>query len=204
MISGYWEHFSHCWVSCEGEVEAYNLSHQSTDSTKGISRFLDLNPSVGKHFKTVARREEEEDEEEEKDNQDHVKAGGSGSGKRGISKMYEMKRKGLGQALRNWCVIEELGDRHLLNSVDEGELFGPMSYQGKAVSLKESLDLFMERVDNWRISELYPHKCTSLDCQKRGCEKVTVVDGLWKLSYPICIRGGVKNLLNTFTPKILC
>ena len=119
-----------------------------------------------------------------------MKAGGSGSGKRGISKMYEMKRKGLGQALRNWCVIEELGDRHLLNSVDEGELFGPMSYQGKAVSLKESLDLFMERVDNWRISELYPHKCTSLDCQKRGCEKVTVVDGLWKLSYPICIRGG--------------
>ena len=114
-----------------------------------------------------------------------MKAGGSDKPR--PSKMYQMKRKGLGQAMRNWCVVEELRERHLLDSVDEGELFGPKSDQGQAVSLKESLDLFMERVDEWRSQELYPHKCTSLDCEKRGCQKVTVVDGLWKLSYPICM-----------------
>ena len=142
MMSGYWQHFCHCWVSCEGECEAYNLSHRSTDSTKGISRFLDFNPGVGKHFNKVTKREEEEDNDDEEEDEDHLNAGGSG--KQGTCRMYEMRRKGLGQALRNWCVLEELDDRHLLNSVDEGELFGPMSSQGQAISLKESLDLFME------------------------------------------------------------
>ena len=68
-----------------------------------------------------------------------------------------------------------------MKTVEEGEFFGPMVEYGRTVPFKESLDLFMERVDDWRRDELYPHNCTSSECAKRGCEKVIVVDGLWKL-----------------------
>ena len=45
----------------------------------------------------------------------------------------------------------------------------------------------MERVDIWRKQELYPHKVCSEACMKRGCQYFSVVDGLWKSSYPICM-----------------
>ena len=60
--------------------------------------------------------------------------------------------------------------------------------------LSESVDHFMQRVDDWRRDELYPHTCTSVECAKRGCQKVTVVDGLWKLSYPICMFDNIHSV----------
>jgi len=110
------------------------------------------------------------------------------------SRMYDMKRKALGQGVRNWCVVQELGERKLLKTVEEGEFFGPMVEHGRTVPFKESLDHFMERVDDWRRDELYPHKCTSQECAKRGCEKVVIVDGLWKLSYPICMFDNIQSV----------
>ena len=61
-MSLYWELFSHCWVSSEGKSEAYNMANRSTDSTKGISRFMDLNPAIGKHFDKVDKANRGDDD----------------------------------------------------------------------------------------------------------------------------------------------
>ena len=165
VILGYWQEFSHGWLSSEGKCEAFNQSHKKTEMTKSIKRFLKYHKNIGKHFDKV---EEDEDDPDP-------------AGK--ASRMFEMKRKSLGQAVRNWCVVQELGERKMLNNIEDGEFFGPMVEGGRTVTFKKSIDYFMERVDDWRRDELYPHNCTSKECAKRGCEKVTVVDGLWKLSY---------------------
>ena len=65
-----------------------------------------------------------------------------------------------------------LRERNLLSTVDstlaEGEYFGPMLENGQVTPFKVSVDLFMDRVDEWRRDELYPHSCTSYECEKRG------------------------------------
>ena len=184
VIEGYWEEFSHAWMSSEGKAEAFNMSHRKRDSTRGITRFLIMNPSVGKHFDKVANEGDDGgDGDEDGEDQD-----------RASSRMFEMKRKGLSAAVRNWCIVQELGERHLLDEVDHGELFGPKVEGDSMISFKESADNFMEKVDDWRAEELYPHSCTSSDCKRRGCEKVTVVDGCWKLSYPICMWDNGKSI----------
>ena len=42
-------------------------------------------------------------------------------------------------------------------------------------------------IDNFRKKELYVHQKCSEPCKRRGCENVVTADGLWKLSYPICM-----------------
>ena len=74
-----------------------------------------------------------------------------------------------------------------MGRIESGEVFGPRGEDKEVKSFKKSLNEIMERVDLWRRDELYPHFDCSEDCQKRGCEKVSVCDGLWKNSYPICM-----------------
>ena len=52
------------------------MANRSTDSTKGISRFMDLNPAIGKHFDKVDKADRGDDDVEEEE--DQVKDGGSG------------------------------------------------------------------------------------------------------------------------------
>ena len=126
VLIGYWEEFSHGWLSSEGKCEAYNMAHRKLETTKAIQRFLLMNKSVGKHFDKVEVRVEGCDEEEESD----VTAGRA-------TRMFEMKRKALGQAVRNWCVVQELKERKLLTSVEGGEFFGPILENGKTTTFKE-------------------------------------------------------------------
>lgn len=124
VLRGYWEEFCHGWLSCEGKCEAYNMAHSILETTKSIERFLTLNKAVGKHFDKVnpeAKNLEEEDSD--------VAAGRA-------TRMYQMKRKSLGQAIRNWCVVQELKERHLLSTVDGGELFGPILEDGRTIPFK--------------------------------------------------------------------
>ena len=103
--------------------------------------------SVGKHFDKVGNEGDDGgDGDEDGEDQD-----------RASSRMFEMKRKGLSAAVRNWCIVQELGERHLLDVVDHGELFGPKVEGDGMISFKESADNFMEKVDDWRAEELYPH-----------------------------------------------
>ena len=117
VILGYWQEFSHGWLSSEGKCEAFNQSHKKTEMTKSIKRFLKYHKNIGKHFDKV---EEDEDDPDP-------------AGK--ASRMFEMKRKSLGQAVRNWCVVQELGERKMLNNIEDGEFFGPMVEGGRTVTV---------------------------------------------------------------------
>ena len=178
VVSGYWEEFSHGWLTSETKCEAYNMSHNKTEHVKSIERFMAMNPSKGNHFnkvKVVEAQESEDDEDDTKIEDEKV------------SRIFEMKRKALSNAQRHFCVLEELEERKLLNKVEDGELFGPFGQGEDKVTFRQSVDELMERVDIWRKEELYPHKECLEACAKRGCAKLSVADGLWKLSYPICM-----------------
>ena len=45
----------------------------------------------------------------------------------------------------------------------------------------------METVEDRRSREVYSHELCTLACQKRGCGRLYVADGCWKLHYPICM-----------------
>ena len=186
VVSGYWEEFSHGWLSSETKCEAYNMSHKDTERVKNIERFLEMNPTTAKHFdKQDANNPAFSDDNGDIEDDDENFIGNKPENK--VSRIFEMKRKALSQAVRNFCLTEELKDRKLLDSLDNGEVFGPKGDGAERVTFKESVDDLMEKVDEWRKRELYPHRDCSLNCKKRGCFWVNVVDGLWKLSYPICM-----------------
>ena len=73
------------------------------------------------------------------------------------------------------------------------------------MSYKESVESFMNSVEEKRKNELYPHleKDCSEGCQTRGCGSVAVVDGNWKLTHKICMwnpknRYPAQNILKTY------
>jgi hypothetical protein len=63
----------------------------------------------------------------------------------------------------------------------------------------------MEKVDTLRSDEVYHHEQCSADCKKRGCGRLYVADGCWKLHYAICMynvpteKGTEKYLPNVCT-----
>ena len=94
FCSGYWEEFSHGWLSAETKAEAYNMSHKDTERVKGISRFMEMNTENGKHFdkKSVDQKESirEHDEECLEDETNETTRN---------SRIYEINRKGLSQVM---------------------------------------------------------------------------------------------------------
>ena len=97
--------------------------------------------------------------------------------------------------------IKEAQDRDELHSVR----FGPLIQNGQRVSFKESRIDYMEKVDTLRSDEVYHHEQCSADCKKRGCGRLYVADGCWKLHYAICMynvpteKGTEKYLPNVCT-----
>ena len=66
-------------------------------------------------------------------------------------------------------------------------MFGPMIRNGQHISLKKSrYEIFKETNEN-RKQNLYKHPVCHEGCKKRGCEKISTVDGLWKINYTICM-----------------
>ena len=67
------------------------------------------------------------------------------------------------------------------------EYFGPYSNHGRRITFHQSLLNYMERVEQRRAMEVYPHDLCTKACKKRGCGRLYVADGNWKLHYPICM-----------------
>ena len=58
-------------------------------------------------------------------------------------------------------------------------------------NLEDAFIQFMEQVDELRSRELYIHNYCNDKCIARGCGRVWVFDGLWKLRYPVCMVSSV-------------
>ena len=81
----------HGWMSMEGQAESYNDLWWNSHKVEIIRRFLDENPSIGRHFdKRIASKDDDEVEFDE-DGEGKPKSRGESSG------MQELHRKSLSQ-----------------------------------------------------------------------------------------------------------
>ena len=120
-----------------------------------------------------------------------------------FSGFHELNRKSLSQAVYMCEVLDELEDRKERTTVQ----FGPFKdAQGVTVTFKQSIENIIERVDNQRKTEDYEHEACHPGCSDRGCEKVTIFDGIWKLRYPICMfpvrEAGLSEDFDKFIPAV--
>ena len=113
--------------------------------------------------------------------------------------MYEMHRKTLSKALLNYETVNELQERKMSYS------FGPKMEYGESKSYHETQDEFMQHIDHLRSHETYKHENCSKACADRGCKFVLVIDGNWKLRYPICMfntEHAYPSELTKFLPNV--
>lgn len=195
VVEGHFQELHHGWLSSESKAEAYNSTFRDTEKSKSIKSFFSLNPDKGVHFLQEKNQEDlfhadddkeinEESPKEDKEYQeyDEMEPGmmGNTAKKVKLSRIWEMKRKSLKQALYYQKIKEELKRRQLTETYVFAE-------NGK--TLAGSAKEFMVKIDELSKDELYEHKEENCfrACRKRGCKWVVTVDGLWKLSYPICM-----------------
>ena len=163
--------YLHGWLSAVAMCAAFNWANRDSYFETKTRLFLKMNPEVGKLFNS-SDREEDEDQEEKEDSK---------------CLMYQMSRKSLSQNLLNYEMREELRESGELEKVS----FGPKEVSGRRVSFKESQEQFFEEVDLRRKDSLYPHEVCYEGCKRRGCEKVSTFDGLWKIQvfHEILLEG---------------
>ena len=88
-------------------------------------------------------------------------------------KAHELSRKNVSRAVWSFLVKQEMSERGM-----------KLVFKG---NLEDAFIRFMEEVDELRSKELYFHGYCNEKCLARGCGKVWVFDGLWKLRYPVCM-----------------
>ena len=152
--------YLHGWLSAVAMCAAFNWANRDSYFERRTRLFLKMNPGVGKQFSSSDREEEEDQEDKDRS-----------------CLMYQMSRKSLSQNLLNYEMREELRESGELEKVS----LGPKEVAGRRVSFKESQEQFFEEVDQRRKDTLYPHEECYEGCKRRGCEKVSTFDGLWKI-----------------------
>ena len=119
-----------------------------------------------------------------------------------FSGMAELHRKSLSQALFNYFILKELKERKEISKHNFGPYF---SDDGNLVTYQKSVENYLEYVEKCRTGEVYTHNTCTEQCKRRGCGSVWSTDGLWKLSYPICmcnVSGGISEDLQSFIPAV--
>ena len=174
LVQAYISDLQHCFVSAESKAEAYNerFVNREKEKVRYFETFLLFHPEVGRRFQSKNVQDGTCDETVESE----------------TSQMHELGRKMLSAGYYNHQVYNEMVDR---NSVST-EIFVPKTDpldQRKTLTFKESLEQFMKKTDEQRRNELYKHtdEDCSTACKKRGCGQVATADGLWKLTYKICM-----------------
>ena len=172
LVQSYISDLQHCFTSSEGKAESYNENFINSDQVRYFETFLLFNIEVGGHFTSRNDHDGASDETESSE----------------ISLMHELSRKALSAGYYNHQVYHEMVDRDIVGE----EIFGPKidpSDPRRKLSYKDTLEAFMKRTDEKRRNELYEHTPTdcSIACRKRGCGQVATCDGLWKITYKICM-----------------
>ena len=178
LAKQYFAELHHGWLSSQAKTEAFNETYRGTDQAKQTLKFLELNPNVGRQFLHLSN----DDEECEKD-EDDVENDDSEKNKNTKSRMHELKTKTLSQAIVNYEIISEPKENNELMTTR----LGPMKQNNKTLTFKVTQNNFMKTVNENRKSKLYEHKKCYEGCKKRGCEKISVFDGDWKIQFPICM-----------------
>ena len=169
----------------------FSETFEDSEKVANIKRFLNFHPTVGAHFQSRVKIDQESEEEEKgaagEDNHDRT------------TTMFEMHRKTLRKALFNYETVNELNERKLSYT------FGPKVEYGERKTYEMTQKEFMEHIDDLRSHETYKHDECSKACSDRGCKSVLVIDGNWKLRYPICMfntEHAYPSELTKFLPNV--
>ena len=177
----YFAEFHHGWLSSQAKTEAYNETNRGTQQEERTLQFLKLNPEVGFRFKE--QNKVGEDEKDETDDEDEETGSKNEENNERKTRMHEMKRKTLSQALINNEIKSELREKDKLDTTK----LGPLQSENNNITFKKSRYNLMKDINEDRKKELYIHKTCHSGCQKRGCNKITTFDGLWKIQFQICM-----------------
>ena len=182
FLERYFSELLLAFVSAEGKAESYNHSSRNTEQTRYFQDFIKFNKQVGGHFKT----KEEIQSIQPIDDEDGVSLdckskgedGDGGEVQSSRSTMHELHRRTLQTGFYIHQIRCELEERGQIEDWSFGPKDDPRNPLAK-ISFKESLELYMNKVDELRRDEIYQHSC-SPDCLKRGCGSVVVMDGNWQ------------------------
>ena len=178
FLEGYFEELMHSFVSIEGKAESYNGLFKDTEKTKYFKTFISFNPKTGGHFQTKEEKHSDEAiEDRDYDLLDEVEEDEDEVEGKLRNSMHELHRKTLQTGFYNHQVKCELQERDQTDEWTFGPKEDPQDPRRK-ISYSESLERYMTRVDELRREEIYDHKC-SLDCRRRGCGSIIVMDGNW-------------------------
>ena len=155
--------FLHGFMSVESQAEAFNETFRESEKVAQFKRFLEKNPKVGKHFEKRINAQCSDDEMSVPMNENYNEKEVVDTGDCVFSGMFELHRKSLSQAYYNYWVRLELEERGLIGKYFFGPYFYETEGSRKIFNYKDSVDCFLEEVENWRKEELYQHdKCTGL------------------------------------------
>ena len=153
LVESAMSNFMHGFISMESTAEGYNETFRNSNSVKLFKEFLNINPSIGNHFNTKIKENTSDDdidlplsdyfnEKEAEANGHHVQ-----------KSMHELHRKSVVSAFYNYWLNEELKDRNM------NYLFGPYYQEDQSVfTFKNSVEKFLEEVDELRSRETYSHE----------------------------------------------
>ena len=153
----------HVWASFEGSAEVFNEVHRRSDHVEFVKAFFARNPKG-------SQKDSNEDQDDIASDESEGKT---------TWKLEEISRKDVSRAVWNYLVRKEVKDRKI-KPIFKG-------------NLAKSFKKFMDQVDIWRSKETYQHNYCNDQCKSRGCGALWVFDGLWKLSYPVCMISSVDN-----------
>ena len=185
----------------EGQAESYNQTWLGSKKVCFINKFLALNPAVGRHFDKMQMKENDMivpkdvfGDEDVSANIEHQR----------MNSMAELSRKSLSSAMLNHWIRSELVERNEVNKFFFGPYYSGLGKNNYA-TYQSTVDQYLYHVESSRISEIYEHKSCTAQCRKRGCGTLWSADGLWKLSYPICmmnVAGGLSDDLSSYIPMV--
>ena len=182
FLERYFSELLLAFVSAEGKADSYNHSCRDTEQTRYFQKFIHFNKQVGGHFKTKEEKQSIEPIDDEDDDSLDDKAKGDDDDGEEVqssrSTLHELHRRSVQTGFYIHQVRCELEERGQIEEWSFGPKDDPHNPLAK-ISFKDSLELYMNKVDELRRDEIYQHSC-SPDCLKRGCGSVVVMDGNWQ------------------------
>jgi hypothetical protein len=156
LVESDMSNFMHGFMSMESAAEAYNETFRHSTAVTQLKEFIDKNPSVGNHFNAKVRETKVGDYVDVPLSDDFNEKEAEEKGRSIQNGMHELNRKSVVSSFYNCWIPEEMKERNM------NFMFGPYYKEedgGKVVvTFKDSVEDFIEQIDNLRSREIYKHE----------------------------------------------
>ena len=153
LVESAMSNFMHGFMSMESTAEGYNETFRHSNSVKLFKEFLHKNQSIGNHFNTKIKENNSNDDIDIPLSDHFNEKEAEAAGHHVQKSMHELHRKSVVSSFYNYWLNEELKERKI------NYLFGPYNQEdGSVFSFKDSVEKFLEEIDELRSKETYTHE----------------------------------------------